>query len=213
MLMLHRFRQTRHTDGSTFSPAEAEHECFLLTVASQDTTAAFISPLIGHIAQDKQVSTKLMAEICEFEKQGLLSLPVVQYRETTIMPYFMACVRETLRLCPPTPIILPRYSPKGGMAIDGMWVPETAEIGANPYLIHRNKDMFGEDVGVYRPERWLENPERTHLMDRYDFVWGYGSRKCVGKNIALMDGQKFVLQVYQIHSYTITQVLTVIALP
>ena len=188
-------RHTAHPDGSPYSLEQAERECFLLTVASQDTTAALISPLISYIAQNAAVKSQLYDEVCKFEKEGKLSSPVAKYEETASMPYFMACVKETLRIRPPTPIDLPRYVTKGGMFINGLWVPETVEIGANPYLIHRNKDVFGEDVDMFRPERWLEDPERKHLMEKYDFAWGYGSRKCVGKNIALMNAQKSVLQV------------------
>ena len=189
------FRQTNHPDGSPFSLEQAERECFLLTVAAQDTTAGFIAPLISFIAGDLRVASRLWDEIHTFEVEGKLSSPVVKYEETAEMPYFMACVRETLRIRPPTPINLPRYVPEGGMEIEGRWIPDTVEIGANPHLIHRNRDIFGQDADSFLPERWLDGPERTHLMDKYDFTWGYGSRRCVGKNIALMDGQKFVLQV------------------
>ena len=188
-------RNSMNPDETPFSLEQTERECFLLTVASQDTTAALICPLTSYIAQDVAVTSKLVDEICAFEKHGKLSSPVAKYEETASMPYFKACVRETLRIRPPTPINLPRYVAKGGMVIDGVWVPDTVEIGANPYLVHRNKNIYGEDVESFRPERWLENSEKTRWMDKYDFSWGYGSRRCVGKNIALMDGQKFVLQV------------------
>ena len=189
------FLHTRHPDGSPFSLEEAERECFLLTVASQDTTAALITPLISYIAQDIAIASKLSEEICLFEKQGKLSSPVAKYEETASMPYFNACVRETLRIRPPTPVNLPRYVAEGGMVIGGVWVPETVEVAANPHLIHRNRDIFGQDVDSFRPERWLENTEQRRLMEKYDFAWGYGSRRCAGKSIALMDSHKFVLQV------------------
>ena len=93
------------------------------------------------------ITLKLLDEICTFEKQCKLSSPVAKYG----MPYFMACVRETLRIRPPTPINLTRYVAKGGIVIDGVWVPETVEVGANPNLIHCNKDVFGEDANSFRP--------------------------------------------------------------
>ena len=40
------------------------------------------------------------------------------------MPYFTACVKETLRMFPPTPIILPRYVRKGGLSLNNTWIPE-----------------------------------------------------------------------------------------
>ena len=177
------------------SLADAERECFLLTVAAQDTTAGFISPLISLISINPRVLKALRGEIQAFENAGRLSNPVATYDEIAEMPYFEACVREALRLQPPTPLILPRYVDKGGMMIDGKEIPEGTEIGANPWVIHRDRGIFGDDVDDFRPERWLEDEERVKQMNKYDFTWGYGSRKCVGKYIAMMDGKKFVLQV------------------
>lgn len=29
-------------------------------------------------------------------------------------------------------------------------------VGVNPWVIHRNQDVFGEDVEEFRPDRWLQ---------------------------------------------------------
>lgn len=189
------FLRTSKQKTGQFSIADAERECFLLTVAAQDTTAGFICPLISLISLHPRVLRTLRGEIRACEDAGRLSSPVAKYDEITAMPYFEACVRETLRLQPPTPMILPRYVGEGGMILEGHQIPEGTEIGANPWVIHRDPDIFGDDVDEFRPERWLEDEERVKRMSKYDFTWGYGSRKCVGKYIALMDGKKFVLQV------------------
>ena len=178
-----------------FTISDAERECFLLTVAAQDTTAGFISPLISLISTNDRVERILLQEIRAFEEAGRLSFPIGRYDEITAMPYFEACVREALRLQPPTPMILPRYVGEGGMSVEGLEIPEGTEIGANPWVIHRDPQIFGDEVDEYRPERWLEDEDRLKVMNKYDFTWGYGSRKCVGKHIAMMDGKKFVLQV------------------
>lgn len=111
------------------------------------------------------------------------------------MPYFQACVCETLRLRPPTPIILPRSVPADGITLDGHYVPPRTDIGANPWIIHRNEAIFGQNVDTFRPERWLEDPVHARQMTKYDLTWGFGSRRCVGKNVALLDGSKPVAQV------------------
>lgn len=82
----------------------------------------------------------------------------------------------------------------------GGWIytahaPEGTEIGANPYGIHRDKGVFGEDSDLFRPERWLEDPEKEKEMDRYILTWGYGIRICLGKNIALLETYKLMVQV------------------
>ena len=175
---------------------EAEHECFILTVGSQDTSAAFISAFVDHVLQHEDVYLKLIAEILTYERRGLLSEPVVAYDETTQMPYFMACVQETLRLVPSVSMILPRYAPKNGIFIEGEWLPPNVELAANPYIIHRNTEIFGADAVSFRPERWIECSKlELQRMKRFFLAFGYGSRRCLGKNIALFESQKFLLQV------------------
>lgn len=29
-------------------------------------------------------------------------------------------------------------------------------VGANPWVIHRNREVYGEDVEDFRPDRWLK---------------------------------------------------------
>jgi hypothetical protein len=40
-------------------------------------------------------------------------------------------------------------------------------VGVNAHVIHRNKEVFGEDAETFRPERWIDSdPEQVKLMDR-----------------------------------------------
>ena len=164
-------------------------------IASQDSTAAFVAAFINNLIQHPHIYKKLNDEISAFEREAKLSSPVVKFTETNTMPFFLACAKETLRLNPSTPIILPRRVSKGGMVLNGIRVPEDSEIGANPYIIHRDKEIFGEDADTFRPERWFEDPERSRLMDKYILAWGYGSRMCLGKNIAQVETHKLLVQV------------------
>ena len=174
---------------------EAENQCYVLTVGSQDTSAALMSALIHHIIQSPIVRAKVYEEISQFERDGKLSSPVVTYDETTKMEYFMACVYETLRFTPPVSLILPRHPPAGGMYVHKTWISDRAEIAANPYVVHRNPGIFGPDADTFWPERWLGDRGQVRLMHKYSLSFGYGNRKCLGKNIALFESQKTCLQV------------------
>ena len=136
-----------------------------------------------------------MIEIHECEKAGRFSQPVPLYDESNELPYFKTCVNETLRLFPPTPIILPRVVGKGGITVAGTSLPEGTEIGANPWITNRNQDIFGQDAESFRPERWLEDDAKVKEMEKYNFTFGYGARACIGKNLAQFEAQKLCLQV------------------
>ncbi|MCJ1225072.1 hypothetical protein MMC12_001721 [Toensbergia leucococca] len=50
---------------------------------------------------------------------------------------------------------LPRVIPPEGIEIDGRYIPKGTIIGANPWVVHRNTEVFGQDCEKFRPERWL----------------------------------------------------------
>ncbi|TGJ88188.1 hypothetical protein E0Z10_g595 [Xylaria hypoxylon] len=50
---------------------------------------------------------------------------------------------------------LERIVPEPGMEIAGHYVKGGTIVGCSAWLIHRRTEIFGEDVDVYRPERWL----------------------------------------------------------
>jgi cytochrome P450 len=160
-----------------------------------DTTAAFFCGFVRYVLQTPEVYKRLVAEIDEFERHGLLSTPVATFDQIRQMPYFSACHKETLRYQPSTPMIIPRYVSGDGLDLYGKHVPPGTEIGANPYVIHRDRAVFGEDADEFRPERWLEDHDKAQEMDRYILTWGYGPRICLGKNIALLETNKLLLQV------------------
>lgn len=144
--------------------------------------------------QNPWIYEKLIAEIDSAEEHGLLSSPIAKYDETLALPYFMACINETLRHDAPAQTILPRYVSPGGLEAYGTIIPEGSEIGASPYIIHRDKGIFGADAHIFRPERWLEDDKRNQQMEKYGMWWGYGDRNCAGKNFAQLEMQKLCLQ-------------------
>lgn len=104
-------------------------------IAASDTTAGLVSPLMSSVTKEPGIYSKLMLEISSFEEAGRLSHPVPLYDETNQMPYFKACINETLRLFPPTPIILPRVVCKGGLTIGNIYLPEGTEQRISPDAI------------------------------------------------------------------------------
>ena len=53
-----------------------------------------------------------------------------------------------------------------------------------PWALSRNKDIYGEDADLFRPERWLDE-KRAREYERYDSFWGGGTWMCLGKLVPL----------------------------
>lgn len=185
----------KNPDGSYMTDEEIKVEALVLMVAATDTTAAFVGSFVQSIISNPAVYQRLRKEIQAFESEGKLAPGIVSYEQAQTLPYFSACIKESLRFSPSTPFMMPRLVSKGGVEINGVFVPEGTEMGANPWVLHRDTKIFGADAAQFNPDRWLESEARSKEMDKYIMTWGYGPRICLGKNIAQMITQKLCLEV------------------
>jgi cytochrome P450 len=68
----------------------------------------------------------------------------------------------------------------------------------SPYVIGRNEELYGPDANVFRPERFLEDPDWASKVLTFDFAWGYGNRRCLGKVLAMLILRKTLFEVSQV---------------
>lgn len=122
----------------------------------------------------------------------------ISWAEGNQMPYFQACIKEVLRYHPPLAQLLAREIPKGGTTLCGEFIPGGTVVGCNAWVVHRDKELYGDNAGEFYPERWLESdPELVQRMVNLNFAFGGGSRVCIGKNIALLEITKFIPEFFR----------------
>lgn len=156
--------------------------------AGSDTTAISTRAIIYYLLKNPEAKRKLVEEVDAARKEGRLSDPV-KLAEADAMPYLQAVMYEALRLHPAVGMSLPRVVPEGGFEVDGKYIPAGTIIGANPWVVHRNKEVYGEDVDAFRPERWMKDDAGD--MHRFFFAFGAGARMCLGRNISWMVSSRF----------------------
>ncbi|KAK4163835.1 cytochrome P450 [Cladorrhinum sp. PSN259] len=168
-------------------------------IAGADTTAIVLrSVFYFPLKQNRRVWDKLSAEVlANVKSEDLAGQGTVSYKAARTLPYLEAVVKESLRFQAPIALGLERVVPKGGFTLagdEGGYVPEGAVLAFNPWIIGRNKGVYGEDADVFRPERWLKGDgesqekyeERLQAMNNAELSFGGGSRSCLGKHMALM---------------------------
>lgn len=85
--------------------------------------------------------------------------------------YRNAVIMEALRIHPSTGLMFERYVPPGGVVLHGKFIPGGTTIGVNAWVLNRDRNIFGDDSDVFRPERWVESkPERLKEMRKWMFT-------------------------------------------
>jgi len=167
------------------SPKELEGAVSIQLLAGSDTTATSLRATLLHLITNPRVLRRLRLEIDEAVASGKVSRPVIQSHESKQLPYLQACIREGMRIHVPTAPMLSKVAGQQGATIQGKFVPAGTRIAHNGWGILRNAEVFGEDVEVYRPERWLSEgmpvlagekvEERRMKMQRdLDLLFGFG---------------------------------------
>lgn len=93
-----------------------------------------------------------------------------------------------LRLFPPVPLNgrfskEDTYLPRGGgeSGEDPILVPKDTLVAFSTFAVHRNRDLYGQDAGKFRPERWDDDVIKQRRMVDWSFQPFFaGPRKCLG---------------------------------
>ncbi|KAH0151980.1 hypothetical protein KCU67_g10022, partial [Aureobasidium melanogenum] len=77
--------------------------------------------------------------------------------------------------------------------IAGVPVPRGTIVAMNTAGLNTDPSIWGQDVEVFRPERWLEaSEEQRVLMHRANLTFSAGKRICLGMHIAWMEMKKVI---------------------
>jgi cytochrome P450 len=176
---------------------ECEIEVPFQIVAGSDTTATAIRGTMLHLAATRHAYVRLQQEIDAAVAEGRVSSPVTA-EEGRKLEYLQAVIYEGLRMqIPFSGLIMKEVPPGGDKLEDGRWLPAGTRIAHNTLAVQRRRDIFGEDVDVFRPERWLGvDKERKQLMvQTTELVFGYGRWSCLGKPVAFIELNKVYVEV------------------
>ena len=173
----------RHNDDKGMSVAEIEATLRTLVVVGSETTGTALSGIIMNLLRPPDVMTKATEEV----RQAFSHASEIDAQRTSELRYISAVIEESLRLCPPVPLGMPRVVPEGGAEVVGEWLPSNVSppgdacsqgftrliftdvaqvfVSASGYTSNRSETNFSNHPTTFDPSRWLQpvaSPSTSH---------------------------------------------------
>ncbi|KAG9149262.1 hypothetical protein Leryth_003235 [Lithospermum erythrorhizon] len=161
-----------------FSDAGFNEILMELFNAGADTSTSTIDWMMAELIKNPEIMKKLREELdIEVIKQGKI-------KESHIMnlPYLQACIKETLRLHPPIPLLLPHRALEDCKVMN-YTIPKNAQVMVNVWAIGRDPILWKNPL-EFKPERFVNSPLDFIGKDFIFLPFGAGRRMCPGYPMA-----------------------------
>ncbi|KAJ4422062.1 hypothetical protein N0V82_003252 [Gnomoniopsis sp. IMI 355080] len=174
---------------------QIDSELIIALVAGSDTTSTSIQSTLLCIVTNPQVYDTLRSEIRRAVASGQVSNPI-QDTEAKQLVYLQACVMEGMRKFPPLSQLRERVVPPEGDILGRFRLPGGTFVGLNSWGVQLNKNIYGQDADIYRPERWLTDDtfKLQAMYQTHSLIFGHGSTKCLGMSMAMMEITKVIFE-------------------
>ncbi|XP_057780854.1 cytochrome P450 71A1-like [Salvia miltiorrhiza] len=169
-------------DGSASFDLTLDHIKALLVgiiVGGSDGTSAALVWALTALMKKPSSMKKVQAEIRQLagEKE------MIDEEDIKKLPYFRAVVKETLRLYPSAPLLLPRETTKK-CRINGYEIEGGSMVYINAWAIARDPATW-ENADEFLPERFLAAEIDARGQNPTVIPFGFGRRGCPGIGIGM----------------------------
>ncbi|XP_057827379.1 flavonoid 3'-monooxygenase [Cryptomeria japonica] len=178
--ILHQLKYNSAGDGRQLSESNIKGILLNMISAGTDTATRTVewamSELIRHPHLMNKVRDELERVVGTEERVAESHLPQLKYLQ--------AVVTETLRLHPPTPLMLPHASPDSSREIMGHFIPPNSHVMVNVWAVARDPNAWERPL-EFDPDRFVDNPVNLDGRDFRIIPFGAGRRRCPGYNLGL----------------------------
>ncbi|KAH7354752.1 cytochrome P450 alkane hydroxylase-like protein [Rhexocercosporidium sp. MPI-PUGE-AT-0058] len=185
--------------AETRDPIELRDQALHVLLAGRDTTAALLGWTILLLARHPEIYSSLRQTVLSTfgtETQPLTEPSFASLKSCKELTHLLY---EVLRLYPLVPVngrlairntVLPTGGGKDGK--QPIAIMKGEQVGYHSYVLHRRKDIWGEDADVFRPGRWEGRKLGWEMI-----AFSGGPRICLGQQYALNEASFVIVRVLQ----------------
>ncbi|CAI0415080.1 unnamed protein product [Linum tenue] len=150
-------------------------------VGGTDSSAATVIWTMTYLVKNPGVMAKAQREVRELiGKKGFVNEEDMQQ-----LAYLKAVIKESMRLQPTAPLLVPRESTED-CRLGGYEIPAKTIVYVNIWAIGRDPETWGENPEEFRPERFMENSSIDVKGADFELIpFGAGRRMCPAMHMGL----------------------------
>ncbi|XP_042516784.1 flavonoid 3'-monooxygenase-like isoform X2 [Macadamia integrifolia] len=147
-----------------------------IVLGGTDTSATTLEWALAEMMQHPEVMRKAQEELA----QVFGTSNMVEESNLPNLPYLNAVVKETLRLHPPIPLLIP-HCPSQSCTIGQYTIPQGTNVFLNVWKMHRDPEAW-ESPSEFLPERFLGDTNGYDFKgNNFNYLpFGSGRRICAG---------------------------------
>ncbi|KAL1369022.1 cytochrome P450 76T24-like [Arachis hypogaea] len=154
------------------------HLFLVLLVAGVDTTSITIEWAMAELLRNPEKLEKVRNEL----QHVLGKNEQLEEKHISKLPFLKAVVKETFRLHPPAPLLVP-HKAQEDVELCGFIVPKNAQVWVNVWAMGRDSSIW-TNPNEFMPERFLESEIDFQGHDFELIPFGAGKRMCPGLPLA-----------------------------
>ncbi|XP_019187859.1 PREDICTED: geraniol 8-hydroxylase-like [Ipomoea nil] len=156
-----------------------KHLCLDLFAAGTDTSSNTVEWAMTELLTNPDAMTKAQAELADVIGKGRL----LNEGDVTSLPYLQCIMKETFRLHPQAPLLLPRRVEQD-VVLCGYTIPKDSKILFNVWAMGRDPSIWKNPL-MFNPERFWNSEIDVRGRDFELIPFGAGRRICPAMPMAL----------------------------
>jgi len=150
-----------------------------MVLGGSDTTSTTLEWAMSELIRNPGTMKKVQEEVRRIARDK----SKIEDNDIDEMKYLKCVIKETLRLHPPAPLLVPRET-TSNVKLGGYDIPEKTMVIVNAWAIQRDPE-FWEKPEEFLPERFEKGEFNFNGRDFQFIPFGSGKRKCPAMTFGL----------------------------